>query len=201
MTRPLARGVDGLGKQLLASTGLAQHKHRHIEGRNPLRAVHLLPHRWAAVNDPRKLRRPKLLARQALDAVLAALEVLRKKVAREVEVEVDPFEASLGRSLDQPRREARLGEQDPDRYHCGRPGAQVEGGHHLRPRKPNQLELGTDFLVDLRVVDRAAQVDLVQIDIGVSRQRLEPVTVGLTALEAIVGQQEHTIEPLMCEQR
>ncbi len=194
----------GLGEEFLACSSFTQDESRNVQSGDSASQVDLTRDNRATVDDLCELRGWLLGPfRQSCDALARALKKLGQEIAGEIEKEVNWLQPSLTGGLEQLGRESSLGKDDPDGGHRRRSGTQVEGQVNIIFRQASPLELSRDFGVDGSVVDRAGQIDLVQIDlaIDVARLLLKPSTVRPASGELVVGQQIDAVVPLLASKR
>ena len=201
---PVAAGtgaVDRSRHQFLACAGLSFDQDGHRAGGDPPSAEDDAFHCRTAVQDLVELRGFRRQAGgQTLEFPVGPPEKVGKEVRADVERhgrDADPV--STG-GFDELRRETGLGQNDPDRRHRRRAGAQVEGQRagvgRLLHHSAASANRGS---VDLSEVRRAAQGLLHYLNLDLGVPGLKPRLVRRDGARLMVRQQASLVEAQLLE--
>jgi len=145
------------------------------------------------VNDPVELRRGfRQALGQALPVGIGQRGSTRQVFGRQVEGEGNHPHPLLARRFDELGGIFRLGQDDPDRRHRRRAGAEVECkrvGLPVAQAGEHPVRRAVDFFV----VGRATEAGFMQMDAGAYRG-VHPGDVGLGVLARMIGDEVQRIE-------
>ena len=130
---------------------------------------------------------------QAFKLAVRLTEQIGQELGRDVERDGNGPDSVLPRRLNHRRRKARLREEDPDRGHGRRAGAQVEGERGLLVGGQCLLACPNGRGVDLRELRGAGEVLREHGELGPGTARIEPTEV-VGRFGTVIGEQKRGIE-------
>ena len=190
--------VDGPGELLFARAAFAEEKHRHIPQCSPPSQSHRNPKVVAFADDAlESLDVLRALAGEQLQPSVGVSQHLRDEIHNEIERNVrDPGFALVG-LIEGRRVVLALAEQQPDRRHRRRAGAEMHA--QVEAVRTGDADdggkFGIDHLEDFRVVGRVGQLDRMQHGLAAEPFQVMPVLDG-----AVVAQKMNFIELLLVQQ-